>query len=377
MTITQRGGLETQIYTYWSELRKDNSIYFCFTNYEDTGLLDNEIVFDGFHFAYESTIEETQRDVERLVYLIDKKQIDVIHVHPWFAIYPAYFAAARTGIKVVYTYHGTGSINYNFNLLDNILLEEVITSTISHVFCVGQQGFDLLRSIHFGADHISLLPNPINVERLIQAEHSIDRPFKWALVSRLDADKSPTIEKLFSMLNELDIDEIDVYGDGSQSQFLQDLTKTAVKEIRFFGHKNDIPSLIADNGYSGVIGLGRCAIEGLAIGLPVLFIGYGKIVGLIDHDIYERAKAINFVPEGFREKSVTEINEQIQELAKSSNNYNLRDNVINDFDIKTISKDYCRVLETVTAKSPCYVNELFDALTKIELCPYNGVNSYL
>ena len=73
-----RGGLETQIHTYWKYLKEQHNIWFCFAHYRDTGLLDSEYVYTGFHFSYSATVADMKEDVDRLVELIKEKNIDVI-----------------------------------------------------------------------------------------------------------------------------------------------------------------------------------------------------------------------------------------------------------------------------------------------------------
>lgn len=312
-----RGGLETQIYTYWKNLKDKHRIWFCFAHYEDTGLLDSASVYTGFHFTYGMTLAELKDDVERLTDLIREYNIDVIHVHPWFALYAAYFASALTGVRIVYTYHGTVSLNYNNSFTDQIITEEIITGGVSHVFCVGEQGLEALSSLHYDLIHASVLVNPIEPEDYPHTAPVLDGPKRWALVSRLDTDKVPAIEKLFGMLPDLDIDQLDIYGNGNSIDYLWNLAGETGKTVEFKGHTNELGTVMSENEYTGVIGLGRCTIEGLALGLPCLFIGYGKVVGLIDEAIYTQAARLNFVPEYFRDMSAEEVNIQLTNLKQN------------------------------------------------------------
>lgn len=376
-----RGGLETQIHTYWKYLKEQHNIWFCFAHYRDTGLLDSEYVYTGFHFSYSATVADMKEDVDRLVELIKEKNIDVIHVHPWFALYAAYFVAAKTNVKLVYTYHGTGSLNYNNNLGDQIIMEEIFTGAISHVFCVGEQGVQALLSIGYDVNNASVLFNPIRPEEYPNTVPDIDRPHRWALVSRLDTDKLPAIEKLLKMLPDLEIDQIDVYGNGDSLGYIQSIAEKTGKIVDFKGHTNEIGTVLSDNGYCGVIGLGRSAIEGLALGLPCLFIGYEKIVGLLDNTLYEMAKHQNFVPENYRDLSTAEINEQLTALYENSTNYILRDCVLEDFSISNIGDKYIRTIERAYAKCPSYANDIYKALIELDGAEstqlYNNKNVYM
>lgn len=375
-----RGGLETHIHTYWKYLKSKHNMLFCFANYRDTGLIDKESVYTGFHFSNRATVLELKEDVERLVDIINEKHIDVIHVHPWFALYAAYFAAAKTGVKLVYTYHGTVSLNYINNLSDQIIMEEIVTGAFAHVFCVGEQGLQSLLSMGYDLNNASVLVNPIRPEEYPYTKPDMDTPHRWALVSRLDADKVPAIERLLNMLQDLDIDQIDVYGNGNSLGYLQSIAEKTGKIVDFKGHTNEIGTVLSDNGYCGIIGLGRSAIEGLALGLPCLFVGYDKNVGLIDRDIYNKVKHQNFIPENYRDLGPDEINKQLALLYENPSDYILRDSVLEDFSISTIGQEYMRTLEKSYAKCPAYAIDVYNALIALDgiesIQLYNNTETY-
>lgn len=164
----------------------------------------------------------------------------------------------------------------------------------------------------------------------------------------------------------MDIDQIDVYGNGDSLGYLQSLAEKAGKSVDFKGHTNEIGTVLSDNGYCGVIGLGRSAIERLALGLPCLFIGYEKIVGLVDKRLYEMARHQNFVPENYRDLGADEINKQLTALYEDPTSYILRERALGDFSISNIGDTYIRTIELSYAKCPSYANEIYKALTEME-----------
>ena len=352
-----KGGLENNILTFWDTLRGEDVFYFCFSQFEDNHRLDKDRVYCGFHFTFDETVGELKEDVERLVDIIREHEIDVIHVHPWYGLYAAYFASAITGTKMVYTYHGTASVNYNNNLFDEIFMQEILTSAVSHVFSVSRQGIRALAGI--GCQDTSLLRNPVHAD-MVSA--GVAGSGKWALVSRLDEDKADTLELFFSVLPQLNIKAVDVYGRGNVEERLRESAAQAGKDVVFMGHEENVPARISAGGYDGVIGLGRCAVEGLMVGLPVLLAGYGRLAGLVDRDIYRVARETNFTTEDIKGDSIEEINAKIDMLYKDPTPFLFRDRCLEDFDSKVLSAQYHETLQAAELRRPHYVVELYKKL---------------
>ena len=356
-----KGGLETRIATFWQSLKKDNKVWFCFANYEDRGLIDDDMVFKGFNFAFHETIAELKEDVDRLVDIIRKKKIDVLHVHPWFGLYAAYFAASMTGVKVVYTYHAVSSLNYNGNMYNELFMQEIITNAVSYVFCVSHQGLKAMQSINY--PRVSLLYNPIVMERFQELSPAGSR--KWALVSRLDSDKAPSVIRFLEILPELEIEEVDIYGDGDSAHIIKEAVDKINKKVVLYGYCDDVIERLSTGEYDGVIGQDRCAIEGLALGLPVLLIGFGKAIGLIDNRTYKAVSRSNFAPENLREKSSTEINKQIEVLYNDPKKFNQRKKINADFNVDSISRQYINTLKGITAMGTPYTSDLYADIMSI------------
>ena len=48
-----KGGLETHIDTMYNELKKNNNIFFAFSNYEKNNYLKDATIYTNFKFSYE------------------------------------------------------------------------------------------------------------------------------------------------------------------------------------------------------------------------------------------------------------------------------------------------------------------------------------
>lgn len=353
----KQGGLETHIAAYAGALCRAHTVWVACADYTPTGLLDDAQVLTGFRFSFYDTVAELRADVERLCGVIREKQIDIVHVHPWYGLYAACFAAARTGAKLVTTVHGFVSLNYLGNAYDELWMESILTDAVSHAFSVSRLGLDMLASMHM--PRASLLPNAVDFDRFRPAQPAQNR--RWAMVTRLDADKAAAVTALIGMLPELEIDALDVYGDGACADQLRAPAEACPKPVRFMGHSTALHEQLRQD-YFGVIGLGRCAVEGLALGLPVMLAGYGKVCGLIDAALYERAAETNFVAEGFPAVGVEALNRQLRAAYADPEAYRFLDRVRADFDVETLAQRMVQTIADAHHGMPLYVSALADAI---------------
>ncbi len=327
-----KGGLETHIATLYNELKKDNNIYFCFSNY-DSDLIDNrDLIYSDFSFTPNSTILDFYNDVNKLVEIIENKKIELIIVHPFYSLFPAIIAAHLTNTKIVYVYHGNASLSFPNNINDLILFRYAFESTIGKVLSVSYQGIKAFETINF-KDTI-FLPNPIDDKYFKTSEVQLNK--SWVLISRLDIDKVNDIINILDILPKLDIGSLDIYGDGTEVDSIKKYIKenNLDKKVFLKGFTHDINQIIA-NKYTGVIGLGRVALEGLSMNYPVLLTGYGKVVGVINQDIYNSVYKYNFVPKYCNSLEFKEIQKQIMEINNGNiSDYQFRDKIKKDFGVK-------------------------------------------
>ncbi len=356
------GGLENHIITFYEATKAENRYCFCFGEYEDVGILKCDRIYSGFHFSFQATVAELIEDVERLLTIIREEKIDVIHVHPWYAIFPAYFAANIAEVKLVCTYHVTTSANFTCTVFDQIMYEEIISSSVSAIYCVNKYGIDTFSGM--GEKNTCFLPNPVDLKQYEVSALPGNR--KWALVSRIDSDKYPGVEKAIRMLPDLDIDQVDVYGDGNCFSQLEDLVKETSARVELKGFSPDMGKSLKGN-YDGVIGVDRVAIEALTMGIPVLLAGYSKVCGLISQEDYPKLRQCNFVPIEFREKTPEEINAEIKDMYQNRDRYVFPEAVRKDYDVRELAGQYLRVLKNSDYKGGReYVKKFYHDLKRCE-----------
>lgn len=329
------GGLETQIKTYYDNLPATVEMIFAFSKYTQKIVLDNAKVYSNFHFSYSDTIKDFCEDVENLIKIINEEKINVIHVHPYYSFFAALFASQLTHTKIVYTYHGAGSFNFLNATISSILFYYSLESScIAKVFSVSAKGVKCVKDLGF--ENCSLLANPIDLKKFPIATINDNR--RWALISRINEDKIGEIKQILLKMSEYGIESIDIYGDGGASNELKifieehDLSKQA--SIK--GYTTDIFNTV-NNNYTGIIGIGRVAIESIAMGYPTLIIGFNKINGFINNKMFDILKCNNFVNRRLNMKNKI--------LPSKKEQWKMTSKIRKEFDANKILMNYISELE--------------------------------
>lgn len=356
-----KGGLETNIYTLYQCLKADNDFFFAFSKFDSKLEFPSDRLFVDFDFSFSSTITSFCNDVEKLVKIINTYKIDVIQVHPSYCLFPTMIASHITKVPMVYTYHGMSSLSFVNMINDTLALELMLNIGTTNILSVTQYGMDFLKTIN--CNRGIFLPNSIDCGTFKKTCVKINK--KWALISRLDSDKTGEIIKILSWLPTIDIEQIDIYGTGNEEQIIKDYVESHKLNVVFKGHVDDISNRIM-NKYNGVIGLGRVALEGLCLNYPVLLIGYGKILGLVNRERYNLLKKCNFVNMYMSEISKEELNESLKNINNNLSEYQLRDVAKMDFDVNVISKEYVDILKKQRLVFKPYIVSLYKELCNLD-----------
>lgn len=134
------GGLETHIHSYYQELKKEHKFIFAFGTFKNRLPIDQSAVHADFNFKWESTVQEFIDDVEKLCNLITTEKIDVIHVHPFFSMYPALVASQLMGVPIAVTYHGIASFTFSSRIIDTIWYYYGMYELFGKIFTVSNTG---------------------------------------------------------------------------------------------------------------------------------------------------------------------------------------------------------------------------------------------
>ncbi len=348
-----KGGLETQIDTYYQNLSSNDKMIFAFGKFTKTNLLKHATIYDGFNFSYNDTIKDFCEDVEKLIEIIKKEKIDVIHVHPYYGYFASLFASQLTKVKIVYSYHGISSFNFaKTNISQPLFLYAFECGAIAKVFSVSKIGIDCFNN--FGYKNIVLLENPIDLKKFPVAKYVYNN--KWLLVSRIDSDKIEEIKLIIRKMNEFNIMQIDILGDGSEinnlEKFIED--NKLSEKVHLNGYSDKIYEEFTGK-YNGIIGIGRVVLEALAMKVPCILIGNNKITGYVNKKIYNQIKDINFI-----NRTINVSNNKMIDENEIESIFN---DIKNNYSIKVVLKKYFEILKESESIFMTNLVELYEEIS--------------
>lgn len=371
-----RGGLETQIFTQYNIMKDKHKFYFAFGKYDSNLKFDECKIYKDFNFDAQSSIEQFCMDVDRLINIIKEEKIDVVHVHPFYSVFPAVFAAKIANVPIVYTFHGYASFNFPYKINDVILFQSILESEIDKIFSVSEIGVSIINNATFSEETV-LLPNSIDLNQY--KKHSIINNKVWALISRLDEDKMDEIKKVISSLNDINIEKICIYGDGDRKKELQNFinSKQLQDKVELMGHYDNLYEEL--NGkYNGIMGISRVAMEAIAMGYPTMIVGCGKIAGIMNLKMYNAIKKYNFINTIFKDITIDKLNLQLEDVYKLKDERNqICDTIRQQYSAKMIYEKYEQEIKLDQVKDVYNIKKIYAEIKNIENLKENIYDSRL
>lgn len=374
-----KGGLETHIHSYYTALSQEHSFVFAFGAFQSELPFEKDDVYSGFNFSNTSSVEDFLRDVERLTELIQSRRIDVIHVHPFYSIFPAMVASQVTGVPIACTHHGPASFTFPSRINEMILFYYFYSEVVSKVFSVSGAGKIALEE-QMRMTNVTHLPNALDTA--LYRRHTVIQNRRWAAVSRLDEDlgKVSALKKFFEAMPFLPVNAVDVYGDGSQRQALEEYVKALglAHKVRFMGFQSDLYDHL-DGNYNGIMGADRVALEGLTMGYPVLELGYGRICGVFDETLLKLGSDCNFVAIDLPECKTEVLRRQLEQVYSQPDRFDFRSHMIDAFDIHKVAAEYMANLQELSAHSLGNMRLLFEQMRELPNqgnCVYESIDLF-
>lgn len=359
-----KGGLEAHIINQVIGLRKEVNFIFAFGKYESNMALKDNAVYDLGSFTENYTTENFYNQVNKLVEIVEQKEVDVIHAHPFISLLPAIFASVLTGRPMVYTLHGGPSLSANSHIFTYSFLQRFFFAYLEQQVIAIRSGFEDI-TYDYGVKNFQYIPNSLIVEdyRAIRRSHNN----RWAMLARLDNESQTGIFEIIEKIDELGIKEIDIYGVGWAEGIIKEhIQKHNVEHrIKLRGWSDGVVGALKKRGYEGVIGHGQVALDGLMAGFPVLLLSYGRVSGLIDSGLYGEVKDKNFINIYLRDVSYEEIAGQFRDYRKHPDKYILADRVAKDFDNHIIQKQYLSVVKNAKHKYSTQVADMWQRISSI------------
>lgn len=327
------GGMETHIAGYIENL-KNIDFYLAVTNFREND--KNKSLFKKIKKInfYDSIAQNTILELQKFIF---NEGIDIIHAHTENTYVVASVLAYRMNLSYFITIHGPSTISALMNSW-NLKCMDMVFKNAKKVYAVSQEISSILKNIFIVSE---VIPNSIDLNVFTYKEVCKDSK-KWAIVSRLDFDKTYGIKTAIKMMNNSRLKALDIYGTGNGEYDLKEFInlQELSYSVNFKGDCEDVNGVLEIENYEGVFAMGRAALEALAKGYPVILIGYDSIKGPIDRKSIEFMKITNFSGRNITNIREDYLSPALDECVGNHDVYNLREVINENFNIKKAAKNY-------------------------------------
>lgn len=236
--------------------------------------------------------------VDKLVELIKKRDIDVIHTHGYKSDILGIWAARKANIKIVVTPHGFPE-QIDFKLKFFIWLGCQSLRFANKVVPLSTQLMEDVKGFGVAKEKISYIQNGVDLSEVeaqlklpIKTELSNNRVKRIGFVGQMIKRKN--IEHVLDVFESLSKKhgniELYLLGDGDSRQGLEEYTEAldSKSKIRFLGFRDDrlewLQSFDLFVMTSLLEGIPRCVMETMAMGVPVAAYNIAGVDQLINHN---------------------------------------------------------------------------------------------
>jgi len=235
------------------------------------------------------------KNISRLVGLIERENVDLIHVRSRAPAWSAFYAAKRTKRPLVTTFHGTYNAGnfikraYNSVMTKGDRVIAISAFIAEHVRRLYGVPASRLRTIHRGVDLQRFDPTKVSAERVVQLANDwrlTDGHPVIMLPGRLTRWKGQTVFiEAVAKLKRRDLRCLIVGGDQGRQDYRRELEAMVEKHelgevVRIVDHCTDMPAayMLSDVVVSASTdpeAFGRVMIEAQALGRPVIASDHG------------------------------------------------------------------------------------------------------
>ena len=358
------GGLETQIESFCKSLSARGDEIHIATGQE--GRLDpiaNFLSGNCFIERWSPEGESILAAASTLETYISRNRIDWVHIHPFEAFFSGSLAAFKLGIPCCVTLHGPSSLTWFPGIFYRAFLISCLLPDAARVFAVSLETANFVKSLASEVRPV-ILPNGIDLSRYRPAKRVLDGP--WAIVARLDEEKTRGVQEALSLFAERNKREpmvkVVVFGDGNARPLIEHWAKSLPNSegwLEFRGHTDQLPEEL-QKGWAGILGMGRVVLEAAAMNLPILLVGYDGVKGLVTLENIDRFAICNF--SGRRERSIDFVSFQriLKEVSAKRNPCRLREWVKSKANAPKIWQRYRSEMLRKKGSNPLWISAFED-----------------
>lgn len=235
------------------------------------------------------------RNISRLVELIKRERVDIVHVRSRAPAWSAYLACQRTKVPLITTFHGTYAISnwlkrkYNSVMTYGERMIAISTFIGGHVRRHYGVPVDRIRVIHRGVDIDRFDPEKVSAERVIKLANDWRLPDGVPIImlpGRLTRWKGQLVLiDAIAALGRTDIRCLLVGSDQGREDYRRELEKKIMSHnleevVRIVDHCDDMPAAykltdLVISASTDPEAFGRVVCEGQAMGRPVIASDHG------------------------------------------------------------------------------------------------------
>ena len=324
-------GTEKKTITLFKEINRIdfNLSLFCF----NPRAVDIDVLPDNIdYYEYHRKEGLDLKIVARIVKIVKRKSINIIHSHNWGTLFYAVLAARISGCVHIHGEHGKEIF---FDLSENTWKRQMVkraSALLTNFFITVSEELknELVDIWKVNEKKIKVIPNGINTVRFrpdpilreqIRDELDInDNIILIGVVGWLRPIKNQraVINIMPVLLNQNKNIKLVLVGDGNEKSYLIKLSHElgVSSNVVFLGHRNDIPSVM--NAFDIYIqpslfeGMSNTIMEAMAVGLPVIAMDVGG-----NNELVQNEKTGYLIPQGQFETKM--LKARIEELVLNKN----------------------------------------------------------
>lgn len=280
-------------------------------------LLRNNIRYIQVRYQDHTIIHQ----VYRLTKIINKYKIQIIHAHQRLPILTGCLAGYFSKIPVIATLHGQLKYDIRSKIVKHLLAQLIVVCPywLEHVF----NQSDILKN------KTVMIPNGVRMDGNFVKKHSSTSTLNLVYASRIDKSHGKILESLIEkvlphLVAQYPKLQLFIVGDGKHLDYLKNLSmkisqQTKKKNIFFLGYQETLSDTLENANL--VFGVGRVALESLALGIPVLPIRHDHLGEIITTENFDYLVYNNFVPRNNPEYSTEKIVSILSDFINNTDYY--------------------------------------------------------
>jgi peptidoglycan/xylan/chitin deacetylase (PgdA/CDA1 family)/glycosyltransferase involved in cell wall biosynthesis len=262
--------------------------------------------------------------------LIKEKDVDLLHAFSRASGWVSFFASRICGIPLITTVHGRQHLH---------LSRKIVKGFRDYVIAVCENiKAHLIEDLGVEEKKIEIIRNGFDLEEFKKYAEIKPEENLVSLIGRLSGPKGEVAYKIIKeVLTGVNGIKVNVIGGSPVPERFKNLSRTN-PEISFLGFREDILHQIKKSQV--VIGSGRIAISGIALGVPTIAIGEACSIGLVNRENISEALKSNFgdiakTPSFDYEKVRADL---IHAIREKPDNSDLKAIIQEQFDIEKVGK---------------------------------------